>query len=197
MRILGIDPGTAIVGYSILDYKENKMKLIDYGCIYTDKNLLMEDRLCEIFQQLEDIILKYSPEYMAVEELFFFKNNKTVISVGQARGVILLAGKRNKLKIESYTPLQIKMGITGYGKAEKKQIQLMVKKILNMKEIPKPDDAADAIAVAITHINSLTNSLYQHPRATITLDKKTEKKVTSDKKSKMTAKEFRELILLK
>ncbi|MGL6115542.1 crossover junction endodeoxyribonuclease RuvC [Cetobacterium sp. SF1] len=197
MRILGIDPGTAIVGYSILDYKENKMKLIDYGCIYTDKNLLMEDRLCEIFQQLEDIILKYSPEYMAVEELFFFKNNKTVISVGQARGVILLAGKRNKLKIESYTPLQIKMGITGYGKAEKKQIQLMVKKILNMKEIPKPDDAADAIAVAITHINSLTNSLYQPPRATITLDKKTEKKVTSDKKSKMTAKEFRELILLK
>ena len=197
MRILGIDPGTAIVGYSILDYKENKMKLIDYGCIYTDKNLLMEDRLCEIFQQLEDIILKYSPEYMAVEELFFFKNNKTVISVGQARGVILLAGKRNKLQIESYTPLQIKMGITGYGKAEKKQIQLMVKKILNMKEIPKPDDAADAIAVAITHINSLTNSLYQPPRATITLDKKTEKKVTSDKKSKMTAKEFRELILLK
>lgn len=197
MRILGIDPGTAIVGYSILDYKENKMKLIDYGCIYTDKNLLMEDRLCEIFQQLEDIILKYSPEYMAVEELFFFKNNKTVISVGQARGVILLAGKRNKLKIESYTPLQIKMGITGYGKAEKKQIQLMVKKILNMKEIPKPDDAADAIAVAITHINSLTNSLYQPPRATIPLDKKTEKKVTSDKKSKMTAKEFRELILLK
>ncbi|MGL4425601.1 MAG: crossover junction endodeoxyribonuclease RuvC, partial [Cetobacterium sp.] len=114
MRILGIDPGTAIVGYSIVDYKENKIQLIKYGCIFTDKNLLMEDRLLQIFDELEEIIDIYSPEFMAVEELFFFKNNKTIISVGQARGVIILAGRRKNLKIESYTPLQVKMGITGY-----------------------------------------------------------------------------------
>ncbi|MGL5535294.1 MAG: crossover junction endodeoxyribonuclease RuvC, partial [Cetobacterium sp.] len=167
MRILGIDPGTAIVGYSIVDYKENKIVLIKYGCIFTDKNLAMEDRLLQIFDELEEIIDLYSPQFMAIEELFFFKNNKTVISVGQARGVIVLAGKRKNLQIENYTPLQVKMGITGYGKADKKQVQLMVQKILKLDEIPKPDDAADAIAVAITHINSLTNSLYT-PKVALT-----------------------------
>ncbi|MBC2857239.1 crossover junction endodeoxyribonuclease RuvC, partial [Cetobacterium sp. 2A] len=160
MRVLGIDPGTAIVGYSILDFDKNKLSLVEYGCIYTSKDLAIEDRLCQIFEELENIIKKFSPKHMAVEDLFFFKNSKTVISVGQARGVILLAGKRNGLDVQSYTPLQVKMGITGYGRAEKKQIQIMVQKILNLSEIPKPDDAADAIAVAITHINSLTNSLY-------------------------------------
>ncbi|MGL5645330.1 crossover junction endodeoxyribonuclease RuvC, partial [Cetobacterium sp.] len=103
MRILGIDPGTAIVGYSIVDYKENKINLIKYGCVFTDKNLPMEDRLLQIFNELEEIIDFYAPQFMAVEELFFFKNNKTVISVGQARGVIILAGKKNNLQIESYT----------------------------------------------------------------------------------------------
>lgn len=192
MRVLGIDPGTAIVGYSIMDFKENKMNLIKYGCIYTHKDLPMEERLVEIFNGLEEIISEFSPQFMAVEELFFFKNNKTVISVGQARGVILLAGKKNGLSIESYTPLQVKMGITGYGKADKKQVQLMVQKILNLKEIPKPDDAADAIAVAITHINSLTNSLYS-PK--VVKSEKVEKKTLT--KTKMTAKEFRELMLKK
>lgn len=188
MRILGIDPGTAIVGYSILDFKENKFNLIKYGCIFTDKNLDMEDRLVIIYDELNKIIDEFKPEHMAVEELFFFKNNKTVISVGQARGVILLAGRKHNLKIESYTPLQVKMGITGYGKAEKKQIQLMVKKILNLDEIPKPDDAADAIAVAITHINGLTNSLYFKETYS---DVNIEKKVKSNR---MSAKEFRELM---
>nr|WP_307774642.1 crossover junction endodeoxyribonuclease RuvC [uncultured Cetobacterium sp.] len=191
MRILGIDPGTAIVGYSILDFKENKFNLIKYGCIFTDKNLPMEDRLLQIFNELEIIIDEFSPQFMAVEELFFFKNNKTVISVGQARGVIILAGKKNNLKIESYTPLQVKMGITGYGKADKKQVQLMVQKILKLDEIPKPDDAADAIAVAITHANSLTNALYA-PKA-VTLPK-VEKEIKSNR---MTAKEFRELMMKK
>ena len=189
MRILGIDPGTAIVGYSIVDYKENKINLIKYGCIFTDKNLPMEDRLLIIFEELEAIIDLYKPKFMAVEELFFFKNNKTVISVGQARGVIILAGKKNNLAIESYTPLQVKMGITGYGKADKKQVQLMVQKILKLDEIPKPDDAADAIAVAITHINSLTNALYTPKNAIST---KVEKEIKSNR---MTAKEFRELLL--
>ncbi|MGL4652507.1 MAG: crossover junction endodeoxyribonuclease RuvC [Cetobacterium sp.] len=193
MRILGIDPGTAIVGYSIVDYKENKINLIKYGCIFTDKNLAMEDRLLQIFDELEAIIDLYSPQFMAVEELFFFKNNKTVISVGQARGVIILAGKRKNLQIESYTPLQVKMGITGYGKADKKQVQLMVQKILKLDEIPKPDDAADAIAVAITHINSLTNSLYT-PKVSLTAPTKIEKEIKSNR---MTAKEFRELLLKK
>ena len=128
---------------------------------------------------------------MAIEELFFFKNNKTIISVGQARGVIILAGKKNNLQIESYTPLQVKMGITGYGKADKKQVQLMVQKILKLDEIPKPDDAADAIAVAITHINSLTNSLYT-PKVVAPI--KVEKEIKSNR---MTAKEFRKLLLKK
>lgn len=189
LRILGIDPGTAIVGYSIVDFKENKINLIKYGCIYTDKDTPMETRLLEIFEQLQDIIKEFSPNYMAIEELFFFKNNKTVISVGQARGVIILAGKMNNLEITSYTPLQVKMGITGYGKAEKKQIQLMVKKILNLKEIPKPDDAADAIAIAITHINSLTNSLFA--KKNISLENISNSDIN---KSKLTAKEFRALI---
>ena len=193
MRILGIDPGTAIVGYSIVDYKENKIVLIKYGCIFTDKNLAMEDRLLQIFDELEEIIDLYSPQFMAIEELFFFKNNKTVISVGQARGVIVLAGKRKNLQIENYTPLQVKMGITGYGKADKKQVQSMVQKILKLDEIPKPDDAADAIAVAITHINSLTNSLYT-PKVALTAPTKVEKEIKSNR---MTAKEFRELLLKK
>lgn len=189
MRILGIDPGTAIVGYSILDFKENKFNLIKYGCIFTDKELKMEDRLLIIFEELEKIITEFSPEFMAVEELFFFKNNKTVISVGQARGVILLAGRKHNLKIESYTPLQVKMGITGYGKAEKKQIQLMVKRILNLKEIPKPDDAADAIAVAITHANNLTNTLYSPKNNEFDLSTR------EIKSNRMTAEEFRKLYL--
>ncbi len=190
MIVLGIDPGTAIVGYSILEYKENKMNLLDYGCVYTDKDSEKEERLLIIFNELEEIIKKYSPTHMAVEELFYFKNNKTVISVGEARGVILLAGKKNNLNVKSYTPLQVKMGITGYGRADKKQIQLMVKTILKLKEIPKPDDAADAIAIAITHINSLNNALYSMGTSSNISTK-------SLTKTKMSSKEFRELILKK
>lgn len=190
MRILGIDPGTAIVGYSILEYENKKMKLIDYGCIYTEKDLPMEERLLQIFNGMEDIIKKYSPEHMAIEELFYFKNNKTVISVGEARGVILLAGKKNGLLIKGYTPLQVKIGITGYGKAEKKQVQLMVKTILGMKEIPKPDDAADAIAIAVTHVNSLTNLQYN-------MGISSEISTKNLTKTKLTVSEFREFLMKK
>ena len=133
MRVLGIDPGTAIVGFGVIDYENNKFKVIDYGCLYTDKDTPMEERLCQIYEKLSELIKKYNPEHMAIEELFFFKNNKTVISVGQARGVLLLCGKQNGLKIQGYTPLQIKTGITVYGKAEKKQVQRMVQKFLGMK----------------------------------------------------------------
>lgn len=188
MRILGIDPGTAIVGFSILDFENNRFKVIDYGCIFTDKDMPMEDRLCKIYSELSDIIDKYNPEEMAIEELFYFKNNKTVISVGQARGVIVLCGRQKNLKINDYTPLQVKTGITGYGKADKKQVQLMVQRILGLDEIPKPDDAADALAIAITHINSKNSGFFGRnlvgKLATKTLPK-----------TKLSAKEYRELIL--
>lgn len=187
MRVLGIDPGTAIVGYGIIDFEKGKYNVIDYGCIYTEKDIPMEQRLCEIYAQLTEIIKKYQPEYMAVEELFYFKNNKTVISVGQARGVILLCGQQNSVKIQGYTPLQVKIGVTGYGKAEKKQVQLMVQKFLNMKEIPKPDDAADALAIAFTHINSLNSGISGG------LSTKVSTKVLP--KMKLSAKEYRELII--
>ena len=187
MRVLGIDPGTAIVGYGVIDFEKGKYNVVDYGCIYTDKDLPMEQRLCEIYEQLTELIKKYSPEHMAVEELFYFKNNKTVISVGQARGVILLCGQQNGVKIQGYTPLQVKIGITGYGKAEKKQVQLMVQKFLGMKEIPKPDDAADALAIAFTHINSLNSNFGE------SLNLKLSTKNLS--KEKLTAKEYRELLL--
>ena len=188
MRILGIDPGTAIVGFSILDFENNRFKVIDYGCIYTDKEMLMEDRLCKIYSELSEIIKKYEPDEMAIEELFYFKNNKTVISVGQARGVIVLCGRQNNLKINNYTPLQVKTGITGYGKAEKKQIQLMVQRILGLSEIPKPDDAADALAIAITHINSANSGIF-------TRDLVGKLSSKSLPKTKLSAKKYRELIL--
>ena len=154
MKILGIDPGTAIVGYSIVDFEQGKYIVKDYGCIYTSKDEDMPQRLEKIYDSLENIIKIWKPDDMAIENLFFFKNQKTIIEVGQARGIIMLAGQKNGLNLFSYTPLQVKMGIAGYGKAEKKQIQEMVKIILGLDEIPKPDDAADALAIAITHVNS-------------------------------------------
>lgn len=154
MIVMGIDPGTAIVGYSIVEFVKNKYRILDYGCVYTDKDEDMPVRLEQIYDKLDGIIKIWKPEDMAIEELFFFKNQKTIIKVGQARGVITLCGQKNKLNLFSYTPLQVKMGVTGYGKADKKQVQEMVKVVLGMQEIPKPDDAADALAIAVTHINS-------------------------------------------
>lgn len=154
MRILGIDPGTAIIGYSIIDFEKGKYEIVDYGCIYTSKDQDMPHRLEKIYNELETLIQLWKPNDMAIEELFFFKNQKTIIKVGQARGVIMVCGQKNNLDIYSYTPLQVKMGVAGYGRATKSQIQEMVKLILKMDEIPKPDDAADALALAITHINS-------------------------------------------
>lgn len=154
MRILGIDPGTAIVGYSIVDFEKDNFIVLDYGCIYTHKDEDMPVRLEKIYNELKKIIIKWKPNDMAIENLFFFKNQKTVIEVGQARGIITLVGQQNGLNLFGYTPLQVKMGIAGYGRATKQQIQEMVKLILKMDEIPKPDDAADALAIAITHGNS-------------------------------------------
>lgn len=155
MRVLGIDPGLAIVGYSIIETDANKIKMLEYGCIKTEAEISTPDRLNIIFNRLNEIIKQYNPEDMAIEELFYNKNVKTVISIGQARGVEVLSGISNGLQIYEYTPLQIKQAVVGYGRAEKKQIQNMVKFILGLNEIPKPDDAADALAVAICHSFSL------------------------------------------
>lgn len=151
MRILGIDPGLAIVGYGVIDMLGNKFKIVDYGCIITDKDTDFPERLKYIYDSMNYLIEKYSPDELAIEELFFNKNVKTAIAVGQARGVQVLAGINNNLDIYEYTPLQIKQAVAGYGRADKKQIQEMVKVLLNLKEIPKPDDAADALAVSLCH----------------------------------------------
>lgn len=186
MKILGIDPGTAIIGYGLLEYKHNKINCIDYSCIYTHKDQLMSSRLKKIFEELNNIIDKFKPDAIAVEEIFYFKNNKTVISVSQARGVILLACELKKIPIFEYTPLQVKMGITGYGRAEKKQVQIMVQKLLNLKEVPKPDDAADALAIGITHINSKNNSIFN-------LNKKKTSSSIKINENKISAKDFQKL----
>ncbi|MFA6860033.1 MAG: crossover junction endodeoxyribonuclease RuvC [Clostridia bacterium] len=155
MRILGIDPGYGIVGFGVIE-DGTPISVIDYGTIETPKELSISERLEIIFESLCSIIEKYKPETVSVEELFFFKNHTTLIPVAEARGVILLSAKKKSLKIYEYTPLQVKQALTGNGRAEKQQVQFMVKAILNLESIPKPDDAADALALAICH--SQTNN---------------------------------------
>jgi crossover junction endodeoxyribonuclease RuvC len=151
MRILGIDPGTGILGFGVIEAVRGKVQLVDAGVIRT---LAKEDdavRLETIFDELTDIITATHPEHMAVEKLFFAKNVTTAMTVAQARGVVLLCGRQAGLKIFEYTPLQIKQAITGYGRADKHQMQEMVRVILNLNEVPKPDDCADALAAALYH----------------------------------------------
>ena len=149
MIILGIDPGFARTGYGVIEEKNKNLRMLDYGCLSTPAGLIFEKRLKKIREGLVDLIKKYKPDVCAVEKIFFCKNAKTAIDVGQARGVVILTAAEKNLKIREFTPLQVKQSLTGYGKAEKQQIQKMVKLILNLKEIPKPDDAADALALAI------------------------------------------------
>ena len=153
MIVLGIDPGYAIIGYGVLDTNKSNM-LVDYGAIITPKEDSMPVRLENIDESLKYLFEKFKPDVVAIEELFYFKNQKTVIQVAQARGVILLACQKYCGKIYEYTPLQIKQALTGQGRAEKAQVQFMVKAILGLDKIPKPDDAADALAVAICHSQS-------------------------------------------
>ncbi len=156
MRILGIDPGTAIMGWGVVEKKEgtNSLACVDYGVITTSPGLDMPMRLKDLYDGLSQIITKYKPDETAIEDLFFFKNQKTVIKVGQARGVAIVCSMNQDIPVFDYTPLQVKQAITGYGRAEKAQIQKMIKLILCLKEIPKPDDAADALAIAVCHMNS-------------------------------------------
>ena len=150
MIILGIDPGYAIIGYGVIDSQKSNM-VLDYGAIITPKEGTMTIRLEAIDSSLKFLFDKYKPDAVAIEELFYFKNQKTVIQVAQARGVIVLACQKYCGNIYEYTPLQIKQALTGQGRAEKAQVQYMVKAILGLDSIPKPDDAADALAVAICH----------------------------------------------
>ena len=151
MRILGIDPGIERCGWGIIEEKNGKINAISYGCIFTAKDLEMSKRLTELHDKLLSLLKEFLPEVVAMEDLFFNNNAKSAIVVGQARGVIMFTVGKEKIPLFSYSPLEIKMSITGYGRAEKEQIQAMVKNILHLKEIPKPDDTADALAVAITH----------------------------------------------
>ena len=151
MKILGIDPGTGRLGWAILETNGSKLQLFDCGCLETPPKTKLNKRLKIIFDFLNELIRSSQPSELAIESLFFTKNIKTGIDVGAARGVAILAAELGGLKISEYTPTQIKSSLTGYGKADKKQIQFMVKSILKLKEIPKPDDAADAAAVALTH----------------------------------------------
>lgn len=155
MVILGIDPGTAIVGYGFINKTSGKLKTLDYGCIITEPQYTTAERLIKIEKQLTVLIKKHHPQIISVEDLFFFKNIKTAVKVSQARGVILATAARMKIPVNEYTPLQIKQAVTTYGRAEKKQVQQMVKVLLNLKEIPRPDDAADALAAAICCAHSI------------------------------------------
>lgn len=151
MRILGIDPGTGILGFGVIEAAKGKAQLVDAGVIRTPVKQDDALRLMTIYEELTDIIAQTKPQVMSVEKLFFAQNVTTAMTVAQARGVVLLTGMQAGLNIHEYTPLQIKQALTGYGRAEKKQIQEMVRVILNLKAIPRPDDAADALAAAITH----------------------------------------------
>ena len=151
MRIIGIDPGTGILGFGVIDIDGTRLTVVDAGVITTPAHTPLDERLEEIFDGLTGIVVETKPDVMSIEKLFFARNVTTAISVAHARGVAMLVGRKAKMPIAEYTPLQIKQTVTGYGKADKKQMQEMVRLQLGLKEIPKPDDAADALAAAITH----------------------------------------------
>lgn len=161
MRILGIDPGYAIVGWGVLDYIGNKFSVVDFGSIQTSSDMDFNDRLLTIYDELDSIIKRTKPQYLSIEKIFYNSNAKTAINVSQARGVLLLCSIKNNLEIFEYTPLQVKQSVVGYGRAEKKQIQEMTKIILNLRQIPKPDDTADALAMAICHAHSFGSLIFK------------------------------------
>ncbi|ADL08137.1 crossover junction endodeoxyribonuclease RuvC [Thermosediminibacter oceani DSM 16646] len=160
MIIMGIDPGIAISGYGVVCCNGTEFEVLDFGVLKTESSLSVPERLKAIYEGYLNLIENYKPAAIAVEELFFNKNAKTAIAVGQARGVALLAAASRNVKVYEYTPLQVKQAVVGYGRAEKMQVQEMVRVLLNLKTIPKPDDAADALAVALCHINSLNLQRY-------------------------------------
>ena len=161
MRILGIDPGYAIVGYGVIDYVGVKVSLVDYGAITTAADMPFERRLAAIYDDMRVLLNTYKPQEMGIEKLFFNTNQKTGIDVAQARGVTLLAATNMGIPIYEYTPLQVKQSVVGYGRAEKHQVMEMVKRLCSLKAAPKPDDAADAVALALCHARSSSSLLYK------------------------------------
>lgn len=151
MKILGIDPGIGRTGWGVIEVQRSKFNVLNYGCIETEVNGVVEERLQVLYEALKQIIADKEPETLAIEELFFNTNAKTALVVGQARGVVLLSAAQQGLPVAVYTPLQVKIATTGYGRAEKSQVGQMVKTILKLPSVPKPDDTADALAIAITH----------------------------------------------
>ncbi|MDD4801387.1 MAG: crossover junction endodeoxyribonuclease RuvC [Syntrophomonas sp.] len=154
MLVLGIDPGTATTGYGLVKYEGGKETLLRYGVIKTSPSQEMPQRLVKINREYTDLLEEFNPDAVAIEQLFHHKNAKTVISVAQSRGVLLMTAAVKGIQIAEYTPLQVKQAVTGYGNAEKKQIQIMVQKILALDKLPQPDDAADALAIAICYLHS-------------------------------------------
>lgn len=152
--ILGIDPGYATVGFGVIEYLNNRFKVLDYGAITTESSVPFDERLLQIYNETSLLIEKHNPSSLAIEKLFFNTNAKTAIDVSQARGVIILAAKQKGVLANEYTPLQVKQSVVGYGRADKKQVQEMTRILLNLDKIPKPDDAADALAMAICHAHS-------------------------------------------
>ncbi len=151
MRVIGIDPGYAIVGWGVVEYSGNRFAPVGYGALMTDKDTPFEQRLVEIYAGVQDVLQRYRPEALALEKLFYQHNQTTVIGVAEARGVILLAAAQAGVPVYEYTPMQVKQAVTGYGKAVKRQIQEMTRMLLKLPAIPKPDDTADALAMAVTH----------------------------------------------
>lgn len=154
MLTLGIDPGTATTGYGLITEKRERLVFVDHGVITTERKEASQARLRKIYNGVRKLLRDYKPGSVAIEKLFFGRNTKTAIAVGQARGIVLLAAAEFKVPVAEYTPLEVKMAVTGYGKADKKQVQQMVKTLLGLSDLPRPDDAADALAIAICHLHS-------------------------------------------
>lgn len=166
MRVLGIDPGYAIVGWGVVDYAGNRFAPVDFGAVCTDAGVDFEKRLAQVYAGITEVIRRTQPQALAIEKLFYQHNQTTVIGVAEARGVILLAAAQAGLPIYEYTPMQVKLAVTGYGKAVKKQVQEMTRVLLHLSAIPKPDDTADALAMAITFCHTSANQLTRYaPRS--------------------------------
>ncbi len=159
MIVLGLDPGYAIVGYGVIDYSGNRFKVLDFGAITTDKDTPFLTRLEQIYDGMNYIIDKWKPQAMSVEKLFFNTNTTTAIQVAEARGCCLLAAAQKNIEVAEYTPIQVKQSVTGYGRAEKMQVMEMTRMLLGLDHIPKPDDAADALAIAICHAHTSGSKL--------------------------------------
>lgn len=161
LRILGIDPGYAIVGFGVVEYTGAVFTAVEYGSILTEAHTPFTKRLCSIDEDMQEILRRFQPDCMAIERLYFTTNQKTAIDVAQARGILVLAAAKKGIPVHEYTPLQVKQAVVGYGKAEKHQVMDMTRRILRLEQIPKPDDAADALAIAICH-GHCTRGLMQY-----------------------------------